>query len=879
MVDPQASRFWRAGLQSGLIDAKKLLACWEAIAPEKRVADQADRRLARQAIKAGYLTLWQAQQLLVGRSTGFHIDRYLLLELIGQGGMGRVYLARDTRLDRRVAVKILSPERMNNPRAIARFRREARVGAQLQHENLVRIYDVGEANGKWYLVMEYLEGKSVGTLISEQGALPPTTAARLARQVALGLEHANQKSLIHRDVNPSNILVMQDGTAKLTDLGLAIDLTDQTPVTRDGATVGTFDYIAPEQARHSHAVDTRSDIYSLGCTLYHMLSGQVPFPSTSLPEKLFGHHALEPESLKSLAPGTPEGLVEVVARMMRKSPDDRYPTPQATAQALEPFSGLPPSTSKDSAVLTDLGSGVRQPTRSETLVAALRQPGAATVPEPAGPTTVPSASTTSPSHSTPDDSLLTTALGLNLGPEPPLSESISRLKRNWPEFLRALWPLSRRQLLGLGAAAALVTLAGVLLVSRMLVKTSESGSVDPARRTLPARSPQPKTPGGPTTEGPNTSPTADRPPLRRAAAFTVEMPDGPVFEPNLQSAIRRAIPRGRVVLDNKEPLRPTGVDQTIDVAGGLLEVVAAEGTSPVLIVEVQGNVPFLATKSDTPLRLVGLRIVAHFAAQATELPPLIKAGANLTLEHCSFSATGATQGSRAVVAEGSDLTATGCWFEGFDRAIEVAAFGGSVTTLRQCMIVPACSGGAVPPAAGWAVRARRWPGQNLPTDRHLMVDRCTFKGKGLLELLDFSPQFPYTIELKQTAVQADALLCWEPEPPDASFVRAALRWSGDDNQYDLRGDSWVVLAPGGRPALNAGPANLASWTQFAGETAARRPPVRFPRVETSPAQPQGPWDFAVADQGPRPVGADPGRVGPEAKHGGLGAGEGNRAPN
>src|SRR3954453_6797184 len=200
MIDPQASRFWRAGLESGLIDAQQLLVCWDAIAPEKRIADQVDRRLARQAIQAGYLTLWQAQQLLVGRSSGFHIDRYLLLELIGQGGMGRVYLARDTRRDRRVAVKVLSTERMSNPRAIARFRREARVGAQLQHENLVRIYDVGEAHGRWYLVMEYIEGKTVGALIDERGALPPTAAARLARQVALGLEHAYQKSLIHRDV-------------------------------------------------------------------------------------------------------------------------------------------------------------------------------------------------------------------------------------------------------------------------------------------------------------------------------------------------------------------------------------------------------------------------------------------------------------------------------------------------------------------------------------------------------------------------------------------------------------------------------------------------------------------------------------------------------
>src|SRR3954453_8856668 len=269
MLEPKASRFWQGAVSSGLMDAGILTACWDAIPPEKRDApEHIDRRLARQAVQSKALTLWQAQQLLAGRTSGFKVDRYVLLELIGQGGMGRVYLARDSRLNRRVALKILSPERINNPRAIARFHREALVGAQLQHENLVRIYDEGESGGKCYLVMEYIEGKTIGSMIAEDGPMPPSVAARLARQVALGLEHAPQKGLIHRDVNPYNILVTRDGTAKLTDLGLAIDLAEEAAVTRDGATVGTFHYVSPEQARHSHSVDTRSDIYSLGCTLY-----------------------------------------------------------------------------------------------------------------------------------------------------------------------------------------------------------------------------------------------------------------------------------------------------------------------------------------------------------------------------------------------------------------------------------------------------------------------------------------------------------------------------------------------------------------------------------------------------------------------------------
>ena len=211
------------------------------------------------------------------------------------------------------------------------------MAAQLQHENLVRIYDFGESNGRFYLVMEYIEGKTIGTLISEQGKMAPAAAVRLVRQIALGLEHAHRKGLIHRDVNPYNILVTRDGTAKLADLGLAIDLADEDHVTREGATVGTFDYVAPEQARHSHSADIRSDIYSLGCTIYHMCAGQVPFPSPSLPEKLFAHQALEPTPLADLVPELPEGLGSVIQRMMRKSPDERFATPIQVFQALEPF--------------------------------------------------------------------------------------------------------------------------------------------------------------------------------------------------------------------------------------------------------------------------------------------------------------------------------------------------------------------------------------------------------------------------------------------------------------------------------------------------------------------------------------------------------------
>ncbi len=345
MVQPQASMFWQSAVKSGLLDAKKLEKCWESLPLEKRGdAEAVDRRLARQAVGVGFLTVWQAHQLLAGRYQGLRIDRYELQDVLGQGGMGRVYLARDTKLRRPVALKILSRERMHNPRALARFRREARVGAQLQHENLIRVYDEGDSQGVRFLVMEYIPGLTVGKMIAEQGRLPSALAAELARQVAQGLEHLHQKGLLHRDVNPMNILVDRDGTAKLTDLGLAIDPGDDEEgiVTRDGATVGTFDYISPEQARHSRQVDTRSDIYSLGCTLYHMIAGRVPFPAPSLPEKLFAHQQSEPERLSKLAPDVPEGLSAIVRRMMSKKPEDRFARPRDVARSLEPFASLTP---------------------------------------------------------------------------------------------------------------------------------------------------------------------------------------------------------------------------------------------------------------------------------------------------------------------------------------------------------------------------------------------------------------------------------------------------------------------------------------------------------------------------------------------------------
>jgi serine/threonine-protein kinase len=958
MVDPKASRFWQAARQSGLIDEEALQVCLAAVPPEKREAEHLDRRLARQAVQQGKLSIWQAQQLMAGRSSGFKIDRYTLIEMIGQGGMGRVYLAKDTRLNRRVALKILSPDRMNNPRAIARFQREARVGAQLQHENLVRIYDEGEANGKCYLVMEYIEGKNIGAIIAENGPIPPATAARLGQQVALGLEHAQQKGLIHRDVNPYNILVTRDGIAKLTDLGLAIDKTEQAQVTREGATVGTFDYVSPEQARHSHAVDTRSDIYSLGCTLYHMLSGQVPFSSPSLPEKLFGHQAVDPMPLARLVPTIPGGLSEVVEKMMRKSPDDRYPTPLDVAQALEPYTDTPAGTIYASPGVSAVRSSGRSAMSETQVVDAPRMLASGPAPsvtevtmgavdgaptQPAFARSSPSSTSTAtrPSPAAGTDTTSRSnenwgelALGIDLGPEPSLTEGLQSGKKKsrssspgisaepeptatapmplpgemgqisanqvvpavspagvdgWVVDLGPEPPLSthtqargkavaprsadaattpqapkRRWLIGVGALAVGAAAAGILFGSGLFSQARSNGNGTtkssaapeiPAKRT-PTRDARPK----PAPALVNTIAADEVPP---GEPIAVKMPDGVVtIEPNLKSAMQRAIgSKGHVLLNNSTPLKLSGPEAVLTIGGGRLYIRAAEGVHPVVEVEIQGQRPFLTTRADAPLTIAGVTFVARYRGKAKRGPALIQAGADLTLDRCAFTASGGGEGSRAVIAEGSSLTVSGCWFEGFATALDVVSFASSITRVKQSMMVRARTK-AQP--IGWALHIQPAPGGNTRERRRLVLEHCTAQGAGLLDLVDFSPQAALQVNIRQCAVMAEALLAWQTAKPGIPLTAEALDWKGEGNQYDIRGKSWVVLSAEGMAELPDGPVDLASWRAKAAEQDSIPPPVRF-RVnpDSMSASPQ-PYDFAIIDPEVRPPGADPNHVGPTA---------------
>jgi nitrous oxidase accessory protein NosD len=265
--------------------------------------------------------------------------RYQVLEQLGQGGMGTVFRARDAKLDRPVALKMLPQGSAPDADAVARFKREAKALARLSHAGIIQAYDSGEEGGRPFLVMELVEGRSLAAVLREQGRVAPARAADFAYQAALALQHAHQHGLVHRDVKPSNLLLSADGRVRLLDLGLARFLQDQigeAQLTRTGTGMGTPDYCPPEQLRDARKADARSDVYSLGCTLYHLIAGRVPFPGSSFSEKVEAHETKEPTPLEELCPEAPVGLALVVRRMMAKRPAGRFAGMAEVAEALMP---------------------------------------------------------------------------------------------------------------------------------------------------------------------------------------------------------------------------------------------------------------------------------------------------------------------------------------------------------------------------------------------------------------------------------------------------------------------------------------------------------------------------------------------------------------
>ncbi|MFL5330523.1 MAG: serine/threonine-protein kinase [Gemmataceae bacterium] len=266
---------------------------------------------------------------------GQHLAHYEVLEPIGSGGMATVFRAKDENLGRTVALKILPRQSANDPELLARFRQEALSAARLNDDRIARVYFFGEDRGINFIAFEYIEGLNLRQVIDSRGPLPEAEAARLILEVAQGLAHAVSRNVVHRDLKPSNIIVDPHGHAKIVDMGLARRLDVQADhLTQSGVTLGTFDYVAPEQAIHPRDADVRSDIYSLGCTFYHALTGQAPVPEGTAAFKLHHHQHVQPADPRSFRPNLHGEVVDILVRMMHKSPEMRYQTPQELIEDL-----------------------------------------------------------------------------------------------------------------------------------------------------------------------------------------------------------------------------------------------------------------------------------------------------------------------------------------------------------------------------------------------------------------------------------------------------------------------------------------------------------------------------------------------------------------
>jgi serine/threonine protein kinase len=297
------------------------------------------QQLATALLEDGLLSRFQSRNLLKGRSRGYWIKRCLVLEPLGAGGMGRVFLCEQTPMRRLVAVKVLPPN--TPPGSTERFLREARASAALDHPNLVRAFDADHEDRFHFMVLEFVDGPTLQKYVDRQGPLDIPRACHYTAQAALGLSHAHAAGWIHRDVKPGNLLVDHSGTVKVLDLDLArFSLGADEQLTKqfdDQNLLGTADYIAPEQTLPDHVVDSRADIYSLGVTLYFLLTGQPPFAAGNVLQKLTSHRLSEPTPLTQLRPDLPNGLALLVERMMAKTPAQRFQTAAEVAVALQPY--------------------------------------------------------------------------------------------------------------------------------------------------------------------------------------------------------------------------------------------------------------------------------------------------------------------------------------------------------------------------------------------------------------------------------------------------------------------------------------------------------------------------------------------------------------
>ena len=369
--------------KSNLVDAEKLEEYFQENPPAS--LPQQPTLCAGRLVRDGLLTNFQAKQLRLGKYRGFTIGKYKLLERLGAGGSGTVYLCEHLVMRRRVAIKVLPGIKAENSATLARFHREARAVAALDHPNIVHAYDIDHVKNVHFLVMEYVDGCSLQELIENRGPLDINRAAHYIQQAALGLQHLHESGLVHRDIKPGNLLLDRQGTVKILDLGLARFFHDeQDNLTKEHSQaniLGTADYLSPEQAMNSHDVDIRTDIYSLGATLYFLLTGRRPFEGKDLPQKLLMRHMVDPPLIRAFRPAVPTELEAVAFKMMARDPVQRYPDPHAVVEALAPWTQtpVPPPTDEEMPRLCLAARSSASPSSSSSHPRAAPKPAAAAV--------------------------------------------------------------------------------------------------------------------------------------------------------------------------------------------------------------------------------------------------------------------------------------------------------------------------------------------------------------------------------------------------------------------------------------------------------------------------------------------------------------------
>ncbi|WP_417387443.1 serine/threonine protein kinase [Gimesia sp.] len=369
----------------GVLSPDEFASVSDSVATGNPSADA--RQLASQLVTDGKLTSYQASALLKGEPE-LLIDKYLILDLIDVGGMGMVFKAIHRTMNRLVALKMISQQMLASEDQVRRFKREVRVAATLEHINIVRAYDADEARGVNFLVMEYVRGDNLSRIVRSSGPLSLSQAVDCIRQAAAGLQHAHERGIVHRDIKPGNLLLDDQGTIKLLDLGLAhiddslrhtpagSETTDdesgrpfvsKSELTAAGAILGTASFMAPEQSLDAHLVDFRSDIYSLGCTLYFLLTGEAPYSGNTIFKVFVQHREAKIPSLQEQRPDVPNSVAAVFEKMIAKKPEDRYQTARELIVALEdchiplPVKESPPRSSQPSDISKDPGPTISEP--------------------------------------------------------------------------------------------------------------------------------------------------------------------------------------------------------------------------------------------------------------------------------------------------------------------------------------------------------------------------------------------------------------------------------------------------------------------------------------------------------------------------------------